>query len=117
MTAYLLSVMMEPFVMMDRVTASDGAGGFVYTWTEGAEFDAVLRKDEAPQQIVAQQQGVNEMFTVIVDRAVTLDFHDVIKRRSDGAVFRLTSSTRDAAAPMPSTVPIAKATAERWELT
>lgn len=115
--SYLLDVMKEPCVMMDKTTANDGLGGFTAQWTEGAAFDAIIRKDSAPAQIVAQQQGVNEMFTVIVDRAVPLEFHDVFKRLSDGAIFRMTSNTKDAAAPSPSTVPIAKGTCERWVLT
>lgn len=112
----LLDTMKDACVMMDKTTVSDGLGGFRPTWVEGAAFDAVIRKDSAPEVRVAEQQGVNEMFTVIVDRSVPLEYHDVFKRVSDGAIFRMTSNTKDAAAPSPSTVPIAKGTAERWVL-
>lgn len=113
----LLDTMKDACVMMDKATVNDGLGGFTATWVEGATFDAVIRKDATPEEVVAQQQGAAETFTVIVDRSVPLDYHDVFKRLSDNAIFRLTSNTRDAAAPPPSTVPIAKATAERWVLT
>ena len=106
----LLDWMKVPCVMMDRTTVNDGMGGFVQTWVEGATFDALIRKDSAPEQVVAQQQGAAEVFTVMVDKSVPLEYHDVFKRLSDGAIFRLTSNTLDAAAPIPSTVPIAKAT-------
>lgn len=112
----LLDSMKDDCVMMDRTTVADGLGGFTTAWVEGAAFSAVIRKDTAPQQIVAQQQGAAETFTVIVDRTVPLEYHDVFRRLSDGAVFRLTSNTKDAAAPSRSTVPIAKATCERWAL-
>jgi len=112
----LLDSMRDTCVMLDKTTVSDGLGGFTTKWVEGATFEAVIRKDASPQEIVAQQQGVNETFTVIVDKSVTLDYHDVFKRLSDSAVFRLTSTTKDAQAPAVSTVPIAKATAERWVL-
>lgn len=112
----LLDVMKEPCVMMDRVTVDDPYGGFTQTWVEGATFMAVIRKDSSPQEVVAQQQGMSETFTVIVDKTVPLEYHDVFKRKSDGVIFRMTSATRDAKAPTPSSVPIAKATAERWEL-
>lgn len=112
----LLDTMKDACVMMDKATVSDGMGGFRPTWTEGASFDAVIRKDSTPEEIVAQQQGAAETFTVIVDRSVPLEYHDVFKRLRDGAIFRLTSNTKDAAAPGRSTIPIAKATAERWEL-
>lgn len=112
----LLDTMKEACVVMDKTTAYDGMGGFTPTWTEGAEFFAVIRKDSTPEEIVAQQQGAAETFTIIVDRSVPLEYHDVFKRISDGAVFRLTSNTKDAAAPGRSTIPIAKATCERWVL-
>lgn len=117
MNAFLLEAMKDECVMMDKTTVSDGLGGFQPTWVEGAHFYAIIRKDSAPEQIVAQQQGVNEMFTVIVEKSVPLEYHDVFKRISDGSIFRLTSNTKDAAAPGVSTIPIAKATAERWALT
>lgn len=113
----LLDTMKDACVMMDKTTVNDGLGGFKLTWVEGAHFDAVIRKDTTPEEIVAQQQGAAETFTVIVDKSVPLAYADVFKRLSDGAIFRLTSNTKDAAAPSPSTVPIAKATAERWVLT
>lgn len=112
----LLDTMRDLCVMMDKSTAADGMGGFIPTWSEGAQFYAVIRKDRSPEEVVAQQQGAAETFTVIVDKSVSLDYHDVFKRKSDGAVFRMTSETRDGKAPAWSTVPIAKATCERWEL-
>lgn len=113
----LLDTMKETFTVLDRTTVPDGLGGFSYQWFDGAPFDAVLRKDTSEAAVVAQQQGVNEIYTIIVNRATLLDFHDVFRRDSDGAVFRMTSSTRDAAAPAQSSVPIAKGTCERWALT
>ena len=112
----LLDTMKESCVMMDKTSVSDGMGGFSTAWVEGASFYAVIRKDAAPEEVVAQQQGAAETFTVIVDKSVPLDYHDVFKRVSDGAVFRLTSNTKDSAAPSRSTVPIAKAKCERWAL-
>ena len=113
----LLESMMEDYVMLDKSTVSDGMGGFVPTWVTGATFKAYVRKESTPEIIVAEQQGVKEMFTVIVPKAVPLEYHDVFQRVSDDAVFRVTSNTLDAMAPGASTVPIAKANCERWALT
>lgn len=113
----LLDEMRDTCVMMDKRTVSDGLGGFTTVWTEGATFRAMIIKDNSKEAVVAQQQGVNELFTVVVDKSITLDYHDVFKRLSDAQTFRLTSSTLDSAAPERSTVPIAKATCERWALT
>lgn len=112
----LLTSAMEPCVMLDKTTVSDGAGGFDFTWVEGATFNAFVRKETAPELIVAEKEGVKETFTVVVQKGVPLDYHDVFRRLSDGAVFRLTSTVRDDAALAQSSISIAKANCERWEL-
>ena len=115
----LLENSMDDYVMLDRITItnSDGMGGFRYEWQPGAQFKAFLRKETAPELIVAQAQGVKETFTVVVMQGTPLEYHDVFKRVSDDETFRVTSNTLDDAAPGASTVKIAKANCERWELT
>lgn len=113
----LLTTMMQPCVMMDKTTVNDGMGGFTPTWVRGATFDAFVRKETAPELVVAEKQGVKETFTVVVPIGTPLEYHDVFMRLSDNAVFRLTSNVQDDAAPGASTVKIAKANCERWELT
>ena len=115
----LLQSMMEPCVMMDRSTVNDPQGGFSYVWVEGASFDAFVRKETSPELTIAEAHGVKETFTVVVLKGTLLEYHDVFKRVSDGAVFRLTSNVLDDAAPEVASPPvkIAKASCERWELT
>lgn len=110
----LIDSMMERCVMQDKVSTPDGIGGFRYAWTDGAEFDATIIKISSPAITVAEQQGVSEQYNVVVKSGVPLDFHDVFKRKSDGAIFRVTGYSRDSEAPAASTVKIAKVTAERW---
>ena len=112
----LLDTMMEQCVMLDKKSQTDGMGGFVYSWTEGAEFLATIIKQSSPIVTVAEQQGINEQYNVIVQTGVPLSFHDVFRRQSDGATFRVTGEIRDTQAPAASTVHIAKVTAERWAL-
>ena len=114
----LLQSMMEPCVMMVNTTAN-GPLGFTDAWTEGATFDAFVRKESAPELTIAEKQGVKETFTVVVFKGTPLAYHDVFKRIGDGAIFRLTSNVKDDAAPQMASTPvqIAKANCERWELT
>ena len=77
---------------------------------------AAIAKDSSPEVRVAEQQGVAEQFTVVVDQSFSLDYHDVFKRVSDGSIFRVTSRTPDSTAHPASTVKIARVTAERWVL-
>ena len=68
------------------------------------------------QAQIAEKQGIEEIFTIVTKKTVTLDYHDVVKRKSDNAIFRVTSRGIDSAAPTESTVPIVKVSAERWVL-
>ena len=115
----LLENMMDACVMMDKTTVSDGIGGIVSVWVEGAEFAAFVRKESAPEITVAEQTGAKEMFTVVVPMTVSLEYHDVFKRLRDGAIFRLTSNTRDGETSRTASTPVqvARANCERWELT
>lgn len=113
----LIDTMMEKCTMLDRQTVSDGLGGFTHQWTDGAAFDAAIVKDNTLAGRVAEKDGVTEVYTVTVPKGLTLEFHDVFRRESDGAVFRVTSNIRDSEAPAVSTIRIGQVSAERWTLT
>ena len=112
----LLTKMMEPCQILNHVRTDDDFGGYTDAWTPGAKFLAAIGKDNSPVQKVAEKEGLAEAFTVVVDQSFSLDFHDVFKRLSDDAVFRVTSRTTDSTAHKASTVKIAVVTAERWVL-
>ena len=113
----LLYQIMTPCKIMNHIRTDDPLGGYTEAWTEGATFDASITKDSSTEATIAERQGVSEIFTVVTKRSFLLNYHDVIKRISDGAIFRMTSNSKDLEAHPVSTVQIARATAERWELT
>lgn len=112
----LIDVMMEDCTMLDKRTVSDGLGGFTTEWVDGAEFRAAVVKDSTMAARVAEKQGVTELYTVTVDKGLSLQYHDVFRRQSDGAVFRVTSNIVDSETPSVATFQIGQVTAERWEL-
>ena len=112
----LLTQMMEDCKIMNHVRTDDDYGGYTDEWTEGASFKAAIAKDSSLEQLVAEKKGVSESFTVVVNQTFSLDYHDVFKRLSDNAIFRVTSRTVDSTAHPASTVKVAKVTAERWVL-
>ena len=112
----LLTQMMDECKILNHVRKDDDFGGYTDTWEEGAKFMAAIAKNSSPEHQVAEQQGIAEQFTVVVDRSFSLDYHDAFKRTSDGSIFRVTSRTTDSTAHPASTVKIAKVTAERWVL-
>ena len=114
MSDALIIDLMESCCIMDKRTSDDALGGTKTIWTEGAPIDAAIIKNSSTEAIVAEKQGVEEIFTIVTLKSVMLDYHDVIKRLSDGELFQVTSRGKDSDAPEMSTVPIRKVTAERW---
>ena len=112
----LIESMMEDFSFMNHVREDDPYGGYLDTWTEGATFQAAVIKNGTTEAQIAEKQGIEEIFTIVTKKAVMLDYHDVVKRKSDNSIFRVTSRAVDSVAPVESTVPIAKVSAERWVL-
>lgn len=112
----LIESMMEDFFFLNHVREDDPYGGYLDTWVEGATFQAAVIKNSTTQAQIAEKQGIEEIFTIVTKKTVMLDFHDVVKRKSDNAIFRVTSRAVDSSAPAESTVPIVKVSAERWVL-
>ena len=113
----LISEMMESCKIMNHIRTDDAFGSWIDTWEEGASFNATIIKDSTTEATVAERQGISEIFTVVTGKGFPLSYHDVFKRLSDGAIFRVTSESKDSEAPARSSVQIAKVTAERWVLT
>ena len=110
----LIFDMMERCCYVNRAIVDDPYGSTTEIWTDGAQFDASIIKNSTTEAQIAAQQGINEMFTVVVKKGTNLQNNDVIKRISDGVKFKITSNTLDSAAPGASSVKIAKVSAERW---
>ena len=112
----LLDDMMEDCLMMDKTTVNGGLTGRQDTYSPGAAFKATIIKVSSDQTMLAEKQGVGEVFTVVTEKGFGLAFHDVFRRESDQAIFRVLSNQMDSEAPEASTVRIGKVTAERWVL-
>jgi len=112
----LIDAFMEDCVMMDKASIPDGIGGFVHKWQEGAAFQAAIVKDNTLEARVAEKDGVTELYTVTVAKSLPMEYHDVFKRRSDGAIFRVTSNVTDSKTPKVASFAFGQVSAERWEL-
>ena len=110
----LLTEAMESCELLDRRTQADGYGGVITTWHHGAAFDAAITYDSSIIARSAAVQGLTSLFTVITGKAVTLHYHDVFKRASDGKVFRVTSDGDDNKTPASATLNMRKVSAEEW---
>ena len=112
----LLTEAMEKCVMLDKVTQSDGFGGYYSQWGEGTEFNAAIAFDTSIQARTAEAQGVKSVYTVTVDRNMVLEYHDVFKRLSDGKIFRATSDGDDKATPKSARLNMRQVTAEEYAI-
>lgn len=110
----LLDATKEKCVMMDRTTSPDGYGGIEYRWVEGASFSASIALDNSIEGVTAQAQGVTALYTVLTDKSINLQYHDVFKRASDNKVFRVTTDGDDDKTPATAGLNLRRVRAEEW---
>lgn len=110
----LLFESMEPCVFLERTRRPDGSGGYINTWTDGAEFRAAIAFDNSMEARIGTQSGVTSVYTVTTDTAVRLEYHDAFRRVSDGKVFRVTSDGEDKKTPAAASFRVMQVTAEEW---
>ena len=112
----LLSEAMEPCVIVDKRTLSDGMGGTITTWVDGAQINAAIVLDNSMQARIAEKDGVTAIYTITTKKNVNLQFHDVMRRVSDSKVFRVTSDGDDKHTPASARLDMRQVSAEEWSL-
>jgi hypothetical protein len=112
----LLSDAMEKCNILDRITTPDGYGGYDQTWATGAEFEAAIVFDTSIEARTAEKQGVTSLYTVTTGRALTLEYHDIFRRQTDGKIFRVTSDGDDKHTPKGAGLDMRQVTAEEFKI-
>lgn len=107
---------MEDCQFLNKTTESDGEGGLITDYTEGAVFKAAITFNNTLNAKVAQAQGVKSVYMVTTPLSVNLQYHDVIKRLEDGKIFRITSDGNDRRTPKTASFEFRRVSAEEWEL-
>ena len=113
----LLDNAMTACVMLDRTTVSDGSGGYISTWVEGADFSAAITFDTSIQARVGEVQGVKSLYTVTTRKNMNLQNRDVFKRLEDNKIFRVTSDGDDNKTPSGARLNMRHVTAEEFVIT
>lgn len=116
MAINLIFDQMTACTMLDKKTVSDGYGGVMTTWTDGAKFQAYCRLDSSMEARVAEKQGVTSLYTVITPDSIHLQYHDIFRRNEDGKIFRVSSDGDDFKAPGSASagMKLNYVTAEEW---
>ena len=112
----LLNQAMTDVVLMDKRREPDGEGGFITNWVESVIFQAAITFDTSMESRIGEKQGVSSRYTVTTNKSAKLDYHDVVKRLSDGKVFRITSDGDDKQTPKSASFQFFQVTAEEWVL-
>lgn len=112
----LLKATQETCVLMDKTTRSDGYGGIIAYWTDGAEFEASIAFDSSIEAVQAQAAGATALYTVLTSRSINMQYHDVFRRKSDNKVFRVTSDGDDDKTPKTAGLNLRRVRAEEWEI-
>lgn len=112
----LLSEAYETCTMIDKTTEPDGYGGIHTVWRDGAAIKAAFSFDNSTQGRAAAAQGVKGLYTIITERNINLQFHDVLRRESDGKVFRVTSDGDDKKTPRSAGLNMRAVSAEEWSI-
>ncbi len=107
---------MDKFVIMDKTTESDGLGGVITVWKEGAPVLVALQQESATGKQIAQALTGVKTFTVVTKRNVVFRFGDVIKRVRDGRVYRISADAEDLKTPNSSSLDMRQTTAEDYHL-
>lgn len=108
---------MEAVCMMQKERIPDGEGGFITQWSEGVEFQAAITFDSSLQAKIADKQGVTSLYTITTAKNAALDFHDIVKRLSDGKILRVTSDSDDRQTPARAVFgQYLQVSAEEWKL-
>lgn len=113
----LFDTQTEAFCYVNAAKVPDGEGGITTVWTDGAEFQANAYLKNSTQAKIAEQMGVTSLYTITTRTNIILEFPDIIRRISDGEVFRITSDGTDNKTPDSATLDMRQVSAEKWRLT
>ena len=112
----LLQQAMTDVVAMEKTRVSDGEGGFIVDWVDGAMFKAAITFDTSMESRIGEKQGVSSRYTITTSKNAKLEYHDVIRRLNDGKIFRVTSDGDDKQTPDSASFQFLQVTAEEWFL-
>ena len=112
----LLESALENFTIINKSIVDDGYGSTTTQWTEGATIKGTIVLDTSTQMKIAQAMGVMANYTLIIQKSADLDYHDVIRRDSDGKIFRIVSGTDERKTPDGAGLNMLEYDTEEWTL-
>lgn len=112
----LLSDAMEAFIIINASLTSDGYGGIVTTYSDGATISGAMVFDTSKEISVAKALGSTSVYTLTTAKNINLQYHTILRRVSDNKIFRVTSDGDDSFTPASATLNMRQVTCEEWSL-
>ena len=112
----LLDDFARPCVLLEKSRTPDGAGGYITTWTDGAEFYNYQSLDTSMEARRAEKEGVTSVYSVLVQKAVPIDYNDFFRDETTGETYRVTSEPKDKKTPKSASFALKYFTAEKKAL-
>lgn len=112
----LLEQAFEDFVILNKIRTDDGYGGSIVQWVDGITIQGAMVFDNSIQARTGMAMGVSSVYTLTTKRSLVLDYHDVLRRVSDGKIFRVTSDGDDKFTPASAGLDMRQVSCEEWRL-
>ncbi len=110
----LIDFFRTPCVVRVKAQTPDGEGGYITDWTDGETFEPAIVKDKDADSVIADREQAACTYTVTFDKAMSLPYHSVFMRKSDGKLFQVVSDQEDTATPDCATFQFKQVTAVEW---
>lgn len=112
----LLNNAFEDFVCLAHSKVDDNSGGYTTEWTDGATIQGAMVFENSQETKTGHEMRVASDYSFITRKNVILNYHDVLRRKSDNKIFRITSDGDDLATPSTATLDMRLVSAEEWKL-
>jgi hypothetical protein len=102
--------------IIDKTTVEDGRGGVETVYIEGAKIDVAFSFDDSTPVVIADQERVTDLYTLITYKSVVLQAGDIIRRDKDQAIFKIEDNGDENTPPPISALDMRQVKAKKWSL-
>ena len=75
----LLNSFSRKCIILEKERVSDGEGGYITTWKDGAEFENYMAIDTSMEARIAEKQGVTSVYSALVGISVPINYGDYFR--------------------------------------
>lgn len=112
----LLSKAMTTCSLLTITDIADGRGGQMKTYKPTETFEAAFVLSASAEEAEAAGKEARNRYRITVGKEMNLKYHQVIRRESDGKIFRIMSDGDDCCTPQSAGLNMRQVDAEEWKL-